>query len=219
LFSEGHRFESHPQQRINWWRFFVIFLRFPTLIPAYCLLCSSPACLQILPVQYSPLILPCNNILLALSNKRPYPLTILSSLILTAYSTAHAASCPVLSCPRQTCQQTDIHTQTHTHTHQHPDSHSYLKPLFVFLLSPHSAKWPQPWNILHLYLISNPLSSNLTLISVSLCLCIQGMPHSRNRNNLGHCEGCAACKAHKMERFLMCLRDIEALAASSNVFT
>jgi hypothetical protein len=56
------------------------------------------------------------------------------------------------------------HTHTHTHTHQHPGSHSHLKPLFVFLLSPHSAKWPQPWNTLLLYLITNPLSSNLILI-------------------------------------------------------
>jgi len=33
----------------------------------------------------------------------------------------------------------DWHKQTHTHTHQNPGSHRYLKPLFVFLLSPHSA--------------------------------------------------------------------------------
>jgi hypothetical protein len=31
----------------------------------------------------------------------------------------------------------DWYTHTHIHTHQHPGSHSYLKTLFVFLLSPH----------------------------------------------------------------------------------
>jgi len=40
----------------------------------------------------------------------------------------------------------------------------------------------------------------------------------RNHNSLGRCEGCAACKVRKMDRFLACLRDMETLAASSNVF-
>jgi len=45
------------------------------------------------------------------------------------------------------------------------------------------------------------------------------MPEIRKHNSLGHCEGRAACKVYKMERFLACCRGMEALGASNNVFT
>jgi hypothetical protein len=88
----------------------------------------------------------------------------------TPISTYHSVQChshciqhrtrSVLSCPRQTCQQTDTHTNTHTAAPRLTE----LPEASLCFLSPHSAKWPQPWNVLHLYLITNPVSSNLILI-------------------------------------------------------